>query len=241
MTKKGYITEKEASSLSGVSTNTLLRFAESGYISTSSDSRGMRLFSKNEVFELFGKKINSKSEEQITKSEAIKKPEVEKTITRKIQTQKEETTHRTVSRATNTKNLSENKQAKRVQTKKENEVKKKANRAKFVESISASLIEPYRAEVSRLNNLVELQEKLLDQRDEEIKDLKKQRDWLQERINKLDENREKDQLLLISETQMITKLLSLQNTRKSPFQVALEWVGIKKPASTEINTIEMKK
>ena len=54
MTKKGYITEKEASSLSGVSTNTLLRFAESGYISTSSDSRGMRLFSKNEVFELFG-------------------------------------------------------------------------------------------------------------------------------------------------------------------------------------------
>lgn len=80
-------------------------------------------------------------------------------------------------------------------------------------------------ELHRLTVLNEMYEKLLDRREQEIKDLYDQRAWLRERIEKLEEKAERDQLLLISETQLITKLVK-QRQNESPVRKALTWLGV---------------
>jgi len=89
-------------------------------------------------------------------------------------------------------------------------------------------LSPVEREYQRLKNLTALQERILDMKDAELKDLRSQRDWLQARIERLEEKSERDQLLLLSETQTIRKLVSYQEQRRSPFQNILEWLGIAK-------------
>lgn len=83
-------------------------------------------------------------------------------------------------------------------------------------------------ELDRLRNLVNLQERILDLKDAELLDLRSQRNWLQSRVERLEEKSERDQILLLSETQTIRKLVSLQEGRKSALQNVLEWLGIAK-------------
>lgn len=80
-------------------------------------------------------------------------------------------------------------------------------------------------EVEKLKQINNLQEQLLDMKDKEIADLKEQRAWLQERYTKMEEKSERDQLLLISETQMLTKIIANQS-KKSTWQRALTWLGL---------------
>lgn len=81
-------------------------------------------------------------------------------------------------------------------------------------------------EVVRLKSIVDLQEKLLDARDAEIADLHKQRDWLQARVERQEEKSDRDQLLLLSETQLLRQTLLHQQKRSSVFKGALEWLGL---------------
>ncbi len=83
-------------------------------------------------------------------------------------------------------------------------------------------------ELDRLRNLVNLQERILDLKDAEITDLRSQRDWLRSRVERLEEKSERDQILLLSETQTIRKLVSMHEGRKSALQNVLEWLGIAK-------------
>ena len=83
-------------------------------------------------------------------------------------------------------------------------------------------------EIGRLKNLISLQEKILDMKDVEIADLRSQRDWLRSRIERLEEKSERDQILLLSETQTIRKLVSYHESRRTPLQNILEWLGIAK-------------
>ena len=83
-------------------------------------------------------------------------------------------------------------------------------------------------EIDRLRNLVTLQERILDLKDAEITDLRSQRDWLRSRVERLEEKSERDQILLLSETQTIRKLVSMHEGRKSALQNVLEWLGIAK-------------
>lgn len=87
------------------------------------------------------------------------------------------------------------------------------------------------SEIDRLKNLISLQEQLLDMKEKEVIDLREQRTWLQERILKMEEKSERDQLLLISETQMLTKIIANQ-TRKSTWQKALGWLGLEEDNNT---------
>ena len=84
------------------------------------------------------------------------------------------------------------------------------------------------SELDRLRNLVNLQERILDLKDAELADLRSQRDWLKSRVERLEEKSERDQILLLSETQTIRKLVSMHESRKSPMQNILEWLGIAK-------------
>jgi hypothetical protein len=90
-------------------------------------------------------------------------------------------------------------------------------------------------ELQRLRNLVALQERILDIKDAEVTDLRSQRDWLRARIERLEEKAERDQILLLSETQTIRKLVSLNEGRRSAFQNILEWLGISK--QVEVKTL----
>jgi hypothetical protein len=81
-------------------------------------------------------------------------------------------------------------------------------------------------EIERLKNLLAIQERMLDSKDDEISDLKNQRAWLRQRIEKLEEKHDRDQILLLSETQTIRSLISYQESRKSTFRQLLEWIGI---------------
>lgn len=87
---------------------------------------------------------------------------------------------------------------------------------------------PPARETERLRNLVALQERILDMKDSEIADLRSQRDWLRSRVERLEEKSERDQILLLSETQTIRKLVSMQDGRKTALQNILEWLGIAK-------------
>jgi DNA-binding transcriptional MerR regulator len=94
-------------------------------------------------------------------------------------------------------------------------------------SNDVEIVQGLKAENLKLRHVLELQEGILTMREEEIRDLKSQRDWLQRRLERLEEKSDRDQLLLLSETQTIRKLISLQAPRKSTFRLALEWLGLK--------------
>lgn len=94
----------------------------------------------------------------------------------------------------------------------------------------SAISEPAEAsrEVERLRNLVNMQERILDSKEAELTDLRNQRAWLRERIERLEEKAERDQILLLSETQTIRTLVSYNETRRSPVRQLLEWIGVAK-------------
>jgi hypothetical protein len=83
-------------------------------------------------------------------------------------------------------------------------------------------------EITRLRNLLAIQERILDSKDDEIADLRSQRAWLRERIERLEEKSDRDQILLLSETQTIRSLIAYQESRKSAVRQFLEWTGLVK-------------
>jgi hypothetical protein len=95
-------------------------------------------------------------------------------------------------------------------------------------------------EIAQLKNVIELQEKLLDARDKELTDLRQQREWLQARIEKLEDKAERDQLLLLSETQMVRQLILQQQVgrKRSTLRLALDWLGITPNAEEEAKASE---
>ena len=105
--------------------------------------------------------------------------------------------------------------------------------------LRAEAIESLEREVTKFQNIVALQEKLLDIREEEIKNLKGERDWLRSRIEKLEEKNERDQLLLLAETQTVRQLINLQQRKRSTVQLALEWLGLKSPQAAPGQPIDI--
>ena len=94
---------------------------------------------------------------------------------------------------------------------------------------AASDLAPLNEEIQRLKNLVSLQERILDMKESEIQDLRSQRDWLKTRVEKLEEKGDRDQVLLLSETQAIRQLIGLQQKRPSAVRGLLEWLGLGGP------------
>ena len=91
----------------------------------------------------------------------------------------------------------------------------------------------YERELTRFRHLVDMQERLLDVYEQQIKDMRRERDWLRQRVERHEEKHDRDQLLLLSETQTIRKLVAHNEQRKSSLQYALEWFGFtSSPATT---------
>lgn len=80
--------------------------------------------------------------------------------------------------------------------------------------------------VMMFKQVLEAQDRLLVLKDEEIADLKKQRTWLQQRIEKLEQQSDRDRLILLSEAHTIKQLVAIEANRKSKLRAALEFFGI---------------
>jgi hypothetical protein len=93
-----------------------------------------------------------------------------------------------------------------------------------------SVLTKLQKELERLRSLLDLQDRLLDDREKEVLDLRTQREWLKDRVEKLEQQADRDQLLLLSETHMMRQLISGQTKKRTPVRAALEWFGLAKPA-----------
>jgi hypothetical protein len=89
-------------------------------------------------------------------------------------------------------------------------------------------------ELMKLRSAIELQERLLAMREDEGKALRAERDWLRTRIEKLEDKQDRDQLILLTETQMIRRLVSKPEPRRSGFRAALEWLGLTPNADEQV-------
>ena len=254
-----YISESEASSFAGVTTNTLSRFAEAGYLDIEYDQDGLKLFSKGALFDLFGLTKSSDSSTDSSDAE-LNKPSPTGPTTNGL--------HKTVAGDPTAEVIKVAEVPKdRTETTPEESVKKgteaippvqndyqngfqngavslEAKKAHEAEQISDSGEESsnhkiegitLEQEVTKLSHIVELQDKILDARESEIEALKSERDWLRKRVENLEQKGERDQLLLLSETQMMRKLLFSKQQNRSPLRAALEWFGLVKPE--EPNTL----
>lgn len=203
-----FISEGEAMSLTGMSKTTLSRFAEAGYLQLETDQDGLRMFSKAELASLFGLK-----ETPTARTQPVEPKPEPITATAEVLEVEEKPLP-----------LSE-----RIE--------------KFIENRPAFVSEPtpisepakpdqtHEMEMRRLRNVLELQERILDMKDQQLRDLKQQRDWLQSRIEKLEDKADRDQILLLTETQTIRNLVNMNqaNKKRSAMRLALEWLGVAAP------------
>lgn len=211
MSTKNLITENEAVNLAGVSARTLLRFSESGYLTVETDTTGIRWFSRAQLEEIFGITATLCGETASTVEERVSEAPCSPEETNLLQDdgskeQARETAHAAIERDTVSDVPSDNDDSRTP----------RANDS----------VPSLELEIQRLHNLLSIQERILDSKDDEIADLKNQRSWLRERIEKLEEKSDRDQILLLSETQTIRRLISLQENRKSPVKQLLEWIGL---------------
>ncbi len=213
---QNFISEKEAAQISGVSIATLKRFVEAGYLDTEIDSDGVRLYSKAQLDEIFSlsRSLDSLIKEQ---DEQDKQP---------TSSSNNGSVHSTASVQINL--------ADRIEV----EQTTNASAASFTKP-DLNALQILENESAKLRNIISLQEQLLDSRDKELNDLREQRRWLRERIEKLEEKNDRDQLLILSETQTIRKLINVHAERKSTLTLALEWLGLK-PANSGQELLPMR-
>jgi DNA-binding transcriptional MerR regulator len=200
MTEQVRISENEAVQIAGVSARTLLRFSESGYLTVEVADDGVRYYSTSQLTEIFGvpmdRSVENTTEVENSASWACSVEAAGECLKGGDTPSSEAPTGEPTL------------ETPQPHPSPEIEVTETAT------------------EIQRLKNLLSMQERILDARDDEIADLRSQRTWLRERIEKLEEKSDRDQILLLSETQTIRQLISYRESRKSVVQTFLEWIGI---------------
>ncbi|MCB0330917.1 MAG: hypothetical protein KDD70_14700 [Bdellovibrionales bacterium] len=83
--------------------------------------------------------------------------------------------------------------------------------------------------VEKLERINEVNEKIIELREERIEEITRERDWLRTRVEKLEEKAERDQVLLLSETQLLRQMIEQRQNSRSPVRAALEWLGVVEP------------
>lgn len=215
---QNFISEQEATRLTGMSVSTLQRFAEAGYLQIETDTDGLRLFSQDELAQIFGIRGDSKrspeglgakprSQTAQPGAEAAARPS---TLASFVETVISEEPHDS---SASTHSLSETPAMEKAEPM----------------AADPALLE----EVQRLRQLVKLQERILDLKEQEVKDLREQRNWLQARVEKLEDKSDRDQVLILTESQTIKTLVNMQSQQKSSVRKALEWFGFADAPQTQ--------
>lgn len=202
MVGSNLIPEADAVQQAGVSARTLHRFSEAGYLTVQVAANGQRLYSESQLQEIFGS-FNGPTPAATTET-------VEEASACTVTPCAEVKTNFRPSHEDST-------------------YYSEATPAPMVEKVSlqdTTATPPPSEELQKLKNLIALQERILDMKESEITDLRSQRDWLRLRVEKLEEKGDRDQVLLLSETQAIRQLIGLQQKRPSALRNILEWFGL---------------
>lgn len=203
MSVEGMISEATAVKEAGVSARTLQRFSEAGYLTVQVKGDGERLYSRLQLTEIFG------SFQEAPSSPTSSHDVAGESSCGGVSTcETDSTTYYTPAEPTP--------MVERVSS----------ASSDALDSKPASEIAPLAEEIQRLKNLVALQERILDMKESEVQDLRSQRDWLKTRVEKLEEKGDRDQVLLLSETQALRQLIGLQQKRPSAIRSLLEWLGL---------------
>lgn len=215
-----FVSETEASSFTGVSPVTLKRFADAGYLRVEVESDGLRMFSRSELETVFGLAPVIPSVRQTTAEGTPVEPEgVE--ILKEIYLSSQKPAVEEVETSAHPQKVETFAPAEAAETV-----------AVSSESQTTQAPQPSQAlialerEVTRLKSIVELQEKYIDLKEQEVKSTREDRDWLRERIEKLEEKNDRDQLILVSVSETNRGLITMLEHKKSPIRSALEWVGL---------------
>jgi hypothetical protein len=216
MNEEQLCSEHEAARIAGVSLRTLLRFSEAGYLALHKKLDGEHRYERAQVEEIFGAPGTLTSE-----ATAVPTQQPRAAITSELASNSEQPT--SVNPAEEVENPVEH-EAPLLYS--DEELDHAADTGRDAQMTLLS------DEIARLRNLLAMQERILDSKDDEIADLRSQRAWLRERIEKLEEKSDRDQILLLSETQMIRSLIAYQESRKSTFRQFLEWTGLARDVSS---------
>ncbi|MEY4667476.1 MAG: hypothetical protein RL518_175 [Pseudomonadota bacterium] len=203
MSVEGMISEATAVKEAGVSARTLQRFSEAGYLTVQVKGDGDRLYSRTQLTEIFG-----------AFQECASSPV--------LATETESDTLGSTASCAGTDSSTYYSPVEPTPM-----VERVASATPEAQTNPDSThITPLNEEVQRLKNLVALQERILDMKESEIQDLRSQRDWLKTRVEKLEEKGDRDQVLLLSETQALRQLIGLQQRKPSAIRNILEWLGL---------------
>lgn len=238
-----YLSDTESARICGVSVNTLNRFIETGYLKVEHDHDGLRLFSKNQLKRVFGvgeaafAKTQSMPRVTVVGNVAIK-PEEPKIVRRepeviaapeasaKIEEPapiEEKKSHLTIVPPPPIEAPAISPESKAIPAEDRPDTSLKI---KELESKNQIL----EMENGKLQNVITLLEKMLDIRESEIDSLKRQQQWLEQRVEKMEERSHREQLLLLAESETVRKLVVLQ--KRSPVRAALEWLGLAESTDT---------
>ena len=88
----------------------------------------------------------------------------------------------------------------------------------------------------KLQKINEVNEKIIELREEQLAELKKDRDWLKGQIERLEQRSEREQVLHLSETELMRQMLEFQlaKTNRSPVRATLEWFGVLSPETATL-------
>jgi hypothetical protein len=205
MVVEGTISEATAVQQAGVSARTLQRFSEAGYLTVQVRGDGERYYSPAQLHEIFG---SFQEAEAVTEeNEALAETEsCEAATSFGPSCSHDAATYYTPADPTPM-------------------VERVAPTTSATPQNPAAS-DQLREDHAKLKNLVALQERILDMKDSEIQDLRSQRDWLKTRVEKLEEKGDRDQVLLLSETQALRQLIGLQQRKPSTLRNLLEWLGL---------------
>ena len=194
------IAESEAASFAGVSVRTFRRFRDSGYLTTEYDADGLALYDKDEVGKLFG-------------------------IAREI-------TITAIPHAVAAAGEVRNEKVIDLRLASAVGAREAAVRPAAMPQLSGDTETAYsllETEIEKMKHVLELQERLLEERERELHQVMSERDWLRKRVERLEEQNERDQILLLSETQTVRKLVNVHVQRRSPVKALLNWLGLETP------------
>ena len=256
MQDQDYISEQDACTRAGVSINTLRRFAEAGYFNTKADEKGQTLYPFKHLAELLSLEIveepSSKTAphvepipaaEELPAFAAAKPTAPSDVVTEKVieitlsapknqENEKEENkepvpaqTNIFTTKASSGSNFSTALPEYSPEIKPERASSPDFSQRLFARQLESKIQEAER-ELVRYKNVSSMQEKLLDIREKEIEDLRSQRDWLKTRVQSLEDQSNRFQVLMLNEMQMTSKLIRLQVEKKSGVARALQWLGI---------------
>ncbi len=209
------ISENQAAKEAGVSPKTLARFSEAGYLTVEIQGDGARMYSRSQINEIFGTYQSPPTGSVSSQPTPTASVEMACKSTQTTFRPDPDTTASSYYTPVETAPVVE---------KVSLESQEQPSRQEPVHNTAE--IANLKEETERLRNLVNLQERILDMKDCELQDLRSQRDWLRTRVEKLEEKGDRDQVLLLSETQAIRQLIGIQQKPRSSMRTLLEWFGL---------------